>query len=51
MEKRSSSKVKQSVAVLRAAYRQGALNGHPSDAVVASKGREVMASWGSAMRR
>jgi len=52
MDKRSaSSGVKQAVAALKASHRQGELKGHHSDAVIAAKGREVMASWGSAMRR
>lgn len=52
MNKRSNaSNVKQSVAVLKAAHRQGELKGHQSEALIAAKGREVMASWGSAMRR
>jgi hypothetical protein len=47
----NKSSVKQSIATLKAAYRQGGLQGHPSQSAVAVKGNEVLASWGSAMRR
>ena len=47
----NKSNVKQSIATLKAAYRQGGLQGHPSQSAVAVKGNEVLASWGSAMRR
>ena len=47
----SASNVKQSVAVLKEARRRGDLKGHHSEVAVASKAREVMASWGSALRR
>jgi hypothetical protein len=45
------SAVKQSVNVLKVAYRQGGLKGHPSQVAVDVKGHEVLASWGTAMRR
>ena len=44
------SNVKKSVAALKAAYLQGSLKGHPFHAAIAVKGREVLASWGTAMR-
>jgi hypothetical protein len=43
--------VQQSIKVLKEAHRQGSLKGHPSQSAVAIKGHEVLASWGSAMRR
>jgi hypothetical protein len=43
--------VKQSLAVLKVAYRKGSLKRHPSQRAVIAAGHEVLASWGSAMRR
>ena len=47
----NASNVKQSVAVLKEARGRGEFKGHPSETAIASKTREVNASWGSAMRR
>ena len=43
--------VKKSVAVLKAAYLQGILKGHPCNAAIAVEGHEVLASWGPMMRK
>jgi hypothetical protein len=43
--------VKQAITLLKAAYRRGGLKGHPARDAISVKGREVLASWGSAMRR
>ena len=47
----SKSRVKHSVGTLKVAYLLGVLKGHPSQVAVDSNGHEVLASWGSAMRR
>jgi hypothetical protein len=47
----NKSSVMQSIAKLKTAYRKGGLQGHPSQSAVAVSGNEVLASWGSAMRR
>jgi hypothetical protein len=47
----SPSDFVRSVAALKAAFAQGDLKRHPSSEVVRLVGREVLASWGSAMRR
>jgi hypothetical protein len=43
--------VKQAITLLKAAYRRGVLKGHPSQGAISVEGHEVLASWGSAMRR
>ena len=43
--------VKQAITLLKAAFRRGGLKGHPSQDAVSVEGHEVLASWGSAMRR
>ena len=49
--KSHKSNVKESVGMLQAAFRLGSLKGHPSQAAVATKGHEVLASWGPMMRK
>jgi hypothetical protein len=43
--------VKQLVAMIKEAHRRGDLKGHHSESAAVSGAREVLASWGSAMRR
>lgn len=47
----SQCDVVRSVAALKAAFAHGDLKRHPAAEVVELVGREVLASWGSAMRR
>jgi hypothetical protein len=47
----SQNDIVRSIAALKAAFVKGNLKRHPSSEVVGLVGREVLASWGSAMRR
>lgn len=47
----SKKPVKQAITLLKVAYRRGRLKGHPSQNAISVEGHEVLASWGSAMRR